>query len=379
MRDPYRVIVWGTGGVGKVVLREIVNRPEFELVGCYGHSKSKQGKDAAETVLNQEPVGVNITNDVDEILALDADVVMYCGAFPIGSIGKKMEINVERLLESGKNVISCAGHHYPPAHGEEYARRLKDACMKGSSSLHGTGENPGFWLERLAVTLCGATNKVHSLHLNEYADCAKPGDKADPSVMGFARDPADAAIGGPVGDVWNRYYFVETLNLVSLALYGKEIDRFEVDPDLYVAEEEIVMDTSKGDPIDFVVPKGKVKAITNNYRAYIDGENKITISGNWYLSKKHSPFGAKEEVWEIEIEGDPVSFACTVEAYASLKERTHRQPGDTTTPTWFVTGIAMVQTIPRVVEAKPGFVYASAFTHATPDFRLLENRESIAG
>jgi hypothetical protein len=39
----------------------------------------------------------------------------------------------------------------------------------------------------------------------------------------------------------------------------------------------------------------------------------------------------------------------------------------------------MIQAIPRVVAAEPGLLYASAFAHATPDFRLLEDRKSVVG
>ena len=33
MREPYKVILVGTGGIGEAVLKELIRRPEFELVG----------------------------------------------------------------------------------------------------------------------------------------------------------------------------------------------------------------------------------------------------------------------------------------------------------------------------------------------------------
>ena len=33
----YKVIVWGTGFVGKMVIRELLHNPEYELVGVIGH------------------------------------------------------------------------------------------------------------------------------------------------------------------------------------------------------------------------------------------------------------------------------------------------------------------------------------------------------
>ncbi len=50
MRDPYKVIVAGTGAIGTAVLRELLRRPEFELVGVMGFSKRKEGLDVGEVI-----------------------------------------------------------------------------------------------------------------------------------------------------------------------------------------------------------------------------------------------------------------------------------------------------------------------------------------
>jgi len=378
MRKNYRIVVWGTGSVGKVCLREVLDRPELELVGVYGYNKSKIGKDAAEMV-GRPSCGILITQSIDDVIALKPDCVLWTAGFPIGKIAQRMEDTVARILESGANVVTCAGHHYPPAHGADYTMPLKAACSKGKSSLHGTGENPGFFMERAAVTLCGCTNRVERLVLNEYADVAKPGDKTDPSVMGFGLAPEQLTREGPVAEVWRKYYFVETLNLTSLALFSRPLDSFEVTQDLVLADKDLEFSTDNGEPIDFVVKKGTVIAQTYRFQGYVDGDNRLTATTNWYLTEKHNPFHGKADCqWDIEIEGDPVSLSCNINAFASLKDRRLLHPGDPTTPAWFITGITMVQAIPRVVAAAPGFVYASVFAHATPDFRSMENRNSIA-
>ena len=43
-----RVVVWGTGVVGKMVIAEIVRHPEFELVGVGVSNPDKVGRDAGE-------------------------------------------------------------------------------------------------------------------------------------------------------------------------------------------------------------------------------------------------------------------------------------------------------------------------------------------
>ena len=94
----YRVIQWATGGVGRAAIEAIVSHPELELVGTWVHGQDKIGRDAGE-LAGLDPLGVEATNDIDALLSLDADGVMYA---PI--MGKKGE--VLRILESGKNIAT---------------------------------------------------------------------------------------------------------------------------------------------------------------------------------------------------------------------------------------------------------------------------------
>ena len=71
-----RVVQWATGGVGVAAIKGVLEHPDLELVGCWVHSEHKAGKDVG-SIIEGEPLGVTATNSVDEILALDADAVVY--------------------------------------------------------------------------------------------------------------------------------------------------------------------------------------------------------------------------------------------------------------------------------------------------------------
>jgi hypothetical protein len=71
-----RVIQWATGGVGRAAIEGILDHPELELAGCLVYSDDKDGRDAGE-LIGRGPVGVTATKDVEAILALDADCVVY--------------------------------------------------------------------------------------------------------------------------------------------------------------------------------------------------------------------------------------------------------------------------------------------------------------
>ena len=72
----YRVICWAPGSVGKTCLRAVIDSPDCELVGLYVYSDRKAGQDAG-TLARRAETGVIATKDIDEILALEADLVIH--------------------------------------------------------------------------------------------------------------------------------------------------------------------------------------------------------------------------------------------------------------------------------------------------------------
>ena len=100
-----KVIQWATGTVGIHAVPGIVAHPDLELVGLWVHSDSKAGQDAG-TLCGIEPTGVIATQDVDALLALDADVICYTASSDIRPDGVVDDIC--RMLASGKNVVGTS-------------------------------------------------------------------------------------------------------------------------------------------------------------------------------------------------------------------------------------------------------------------------------
>src|SRR5262245_63046382 len=95
-----RVVQWTTGNVGKRSVRAVVAHPDLELVGCYAWSDDKVGRDVGE-LCGMEVVGVTATDDVDALLALEPDCVVYNPMWH--DTGE-----VVRMLEAGVNVVTTA-------------------------------------------------------------------------------------------------------------------------------------------------------------------------------------------------------------------------------------------------------------------------------
>ena len=79
--SPFRVVQWTTGSVGKRSVRAVASNPTFELVGCYAWSPDKVGRDVGE-LAGIEPLGVAATDDIDALIELQPDCVIYNPMWP---------------------------------------------------------------------------------------------------------------------------------------------------------------------------------------------------------------------------------------------------------------------------------------------------------
>src|SRR6186997_2240827 len=96
----YRIVQWTTGNIGVKSVHAVVENKELELVGCYAWSPDKVGRDVGE-LCGIDTLGVTATNDVDALLALKPDCVVYNPMFADVD-------TLVRILESGINVVTTS-------------------------------------------------------------------------------------------------------------------------------------------------------------------------------------------------------------------------------------------------------------------------------
>src|ERR671912_1033035 len=147
-----RVVQWTTGNVGQRSVRAVLAHPDLELVGCYAWSAEKVGKDVGE-LCGIDPVGVAATDDVDALLVLAPDCVVY------NPMWQDVD-ELVRILEAGINVVSTAAFINGGGLGAD-RDRLAHACRRGGSSLFGSGINPGFpeLLSVVTARVCDPVDK----------------------------------------------------------------------------------------------------------------------------------------------------------------------------------------------------------------------------
>jgi 2,4-diaminopentanoate dehydrogenase len=164
-----RVVHTGTGVSGIEGLRQVLAHPELELVGIRATSPEKVGQDAG-VLAGSGPCGITATDDLDSLLALNADCISYCAK----GNGREMEAATEiaSFLERGTNAVthSLISMTYPARAPRAIRDLLSDACDRGGSTFYNTGIEPGVMSGQLLVTALSFAGRVDSVEIIEFAD-----------------------------------------------------------------------------------------------------------------------------------------------------------------------------------------------------------------
>ncbi len=343
----YRVVQWTTGNVGKSSVAAIAGNPNLELVGLYAWSEDKVGRDAGE-LAGIAPLGVAATNDVDALLALKPDAVVY----------NPMWIDVDelvRILEAGVNVVASAsfitGRNLGPDRD-----KLADACQRGGSTLFGSGVSPGF-AELLAIVAGTACDRIDKVTIAESADTTlyDSPDTERPVGFGTAIDDPDLQPMASRGTA----VFAEAVQLVADAL-GIELDEIKCVPEYAQTTEDLAM-------ASWTIPAGHVAGVYASWQGVHQGRTVIDINVRWKKGQTLEPdWQLDGDGWKITIDGRP-----TVNMQVGFLPPQDMIENAKTLEDFFVLGHVMtamppIHAIPAVVAAAPGIATYNDLPLPTP-------------
>ncbi|HKP41655.1 dihydrodipicolinate reductase [Mycobacterium sp.] len=327
-----RVVQWATGGVGVAAINGVLEHPELELVGCWVHSPDKSGKDVGE-IIDAEPLGVIATNNVDEILALDADAVLYAPLLPNPD-------EVEALLRSGKNVVTPLGWFYPT---ESQVGPLRDAALEGDATLHGTGIAPGGISEKFPLMFSAMSTGVTFVRAEEFSDLRTyEAPDVVRYVMGFGEVP-EKALSGPMQKLLDGG-FIQAVRMI--------VDKvgFKADPKIRSSQEIAVATAAIDSPIGVIEPR-QVAGRKFHWEALVGDDVVVRVTVNWLMGEENLDpawtFGPEGQRYEMEVQGNP-DISISVKGFQSAIG------GEG--PEYGIVGTAAhcVNSIPAVCAAEPG-------------------------
>ncbi|MET0474335.1 MAG: dihydrodipicolinate reductase [Mycobacterium sp.] len=332
-----RVVQWATGGVGIAAIKGVLSHPDLELAGCWVHSEAKSGKDVGDILGDPAigPLGITATNDVEAILALDADAVIYSPLMPNPD-------EVVALLRSGKNVVTPVGWFYP---GEKEAGPMRAAALEGGVTLHGTGIAPGGISEKFPLLFSTMSTGVTFVRAEEFSDL-RTYDAPDVLryVMGFGDTP-EKALTGPMQKLLDGG-FIQSVRMV--------VDEmgFRADSSIRATQEIAVATAPIDSPMGAIQP-GQVAGRKFHWEALVDDEVVVRVTVNWFMGQENLEpawtFGPAGERYEMEVKGNP-DFSVTIKGFQpeSVEEGLESNNGIV------ATAAHCVNSVPAVCAAEPG-------------------------
>jgi len=166
-----RVVVWGSGNVGRPAIRAVLAHPGLTLAGVVVHDPAKIGVDVG-SLIGTDPVGVTATDDSAIALAEDVDAVVYAVNGDFRPVEAQAE--VEGVLRSGTNVVTPGFYplYHPPTADGPAADAIRAACTEGASSLLATGIDPGWACDILPLFLQSVSSDVTEIRSREIFNYA---------------------------------------------------------------------------------------------------------------------------------------------------------------------------------------------------------------
>ena len=340
---PKRVVVWGTGFVGRMVIPEIVGHPAFELVGVGVSAPDKVGRDVGE-ICGIDATGITATDDVDTLISLRPDALVHYGptaahaADNIALIGSFLRAGIDVCSTAMTPWVWPAMAQNPPS----WVDPITAACEEGRASCFTTGIDPGFANDLFPMTLmglCGEVRRVKALEILDYVNYE--GDYED--EMGIGRPPEFTPLLEHTDILimsWGA-----TVPMIAHAV-GIELDRITTTWDKWVTDTPIT--TAKG-----VIGPGQVAAIHFTINGILDGETRIGLEHVNRVGTDAAPDwprGTQDDVYRVEIDGSP---SITQETAFRFTDGSGR---DAAAAGCLATGLRALNAVPAVNDRPPGWV-----------------------
>ncbi|MEH6587145.1 MAG: hypothetical protein V7720_11320 [Halioglobus sp.] len=166
-----KVIVWGTGNVGRPAIRAVLSHSGLELISVIVSSEQKAGRDAGE-IAGVSACGIKATRDWQAAISAGADAVVYSAT--ADTRPEEAITEVIACLSAGINVVAPGLYIYldPTSTPEEALAPIEAACKESGASLFVSGIDPGWVMDMLPVVLSGAAAGITEIRTREIFNYA---------------------------------------------------------------------------------------------------------------------------------------------------------------------------------------------------------------
>jgi 2,4-diaminopentanoate dehydrogenase len=168
MPSVVRAVSFGLGPIGLAAARLALQKSTVQLVGAIDIDPAKTGKDLGDLLELGKPTGIVVESDAEKALRrLQPDVVLHCTS-------SFMPMVMDQLLlaaRCGVDVVSSTEELLvPDLQHAALARQLDAAAKAAGTSVLGTGVNPGYAMDFVAVIASAVTFDVQAVKCTRVVD-----------------------------------------------------------------------------------------------------------------------------------------------------------------------------------------------------------------
>lgn len=283
--EKIRVVSVGLGPIGMAAAKLALSKSSLQVVGAVDPDPKKTGQDLGK-LLGQEPNGIIVSSDAAKLYSeLRPDVILHCTS----SFLPRVKEQLIQALDAGVNIVSSTEELLMPYHSDpELARALDKKAKEVNATLLGTGVNPGYAMDFLAVVASAVCFEVNGVKCRRVVDAGTrrlPLQRKVGAGLTVEEFKAREAAGG-----FGHIGMEESVALVGRTL-GLELERIEQSLEAVVASQEFQT------PF-LTVGRGQVAGIRNIGRGWKNGTSLVELDLTMAV-------GSENPGDTIEIVGEP--------------------------------------------------------------------------
>lgn len=306
MNKTFKVVQFGLGPIGQECVRSLLSKSRcVELVGAIDIDPDKIGKDLSDLLGLDTPTGVIVSGNAQACLQeTKPDVVVHTTSSFLQSMYEQLIL----CAESGANVVSSTEELAFPYHRHPaISAELDRVARENGVTLLGTGVNPGYAMDALALMATGVCSDVHRVRIHREVDAGKRRLPLQRKVGAgiTAEEFAAKKATGQFGHIG----LVESLYMVASGL-GWQVDRM-------TEELEPVISTKTVKTPFLTVESGEVAGIHHHAHGFVGNQEVLTLDLRMFVGAEN-PRDAVSVIGnppiELEVKGGIFGDTATVAA-----------------------------------------------------------------
>ncbi len=281
-----RVVLVGLGPIGAGIARLVLETEGLQVVGATDIAPDKAGKDLGTVLGGPKKLRIKVDGDPARLLRKTrADVAILSTA----SSAKVVKAQVLALVQRGLHVVTtCEELSFPDPKNATVFRDIDRAAKKKKVSVLGTGVNPGYAMDALALMLTAPCARVDRVSVTRVVDAAtrrlplqrKVG--AGLNLAQFRRALTEGSV--------RHVGLPESAHMIAAGL-GWKLDRVEETIEPAIAPRDLDTEFLR-------IPAGAAAGVKQHARAYRGGEVAISLDLQMYV-------GAESPRDHVLIDGAP--------------------------------------------------------------------------